>query len=458
MGSRLVDARSRETVWGLRRILGTTRPWRGHSDLRSLHVDENERAGVARRLKPEGIIALPFYVPVLGGLEPYGRLIGRLREVNVYPGAVQPFAYDWRLSVRYNANLLAEAMYRHLAAWREHPEHAAARRAHPEQRDAQLVLVAHSMGGLLVRALSLIPGAMEEVRAVVTLGTPFHGSVKAVELLATGEGGPFTLSRKALREAAATMPGVHDLLPSYRCMLTPDGLVAPTSADLAQVGADIELTAAAQADRDAVAGTMLPRHRLVAGIAQPTQQSFEIEAGSVRTSFTYYRRHPDGELVRDCIGRPLLVDHSGDGTVYRYAASLEGVQSIDLAQQHAALARMGAAADIAAGVSNRIEDLGAVLGPHDLGMAFPNEALIGMPVELTVHGAADPAALDIAIDDALTDEAAWETEVGQARPAGEQALTYEVKFTRPGIFRVGVSGGGEPVTKLVEVSGLDDDG
>ena len=458
MGSRLVDAQTRETVWGLRRILGISRPWRRYSDLRVLHVDETERAGVARRLEPDGIIEFPFSVPVLGGLEPYGRLIGRLREVNVHPGAVRPFAYDWRLSVRYNAGLLAEAMHRHLAAWRAHPEHAAARRAHPEQRDAQLVLVAHSMGGLLARALALIPGALEEVRAVVTLGTPFHGSVKAVELLATGEGGPFTLSRKALREAAATMPGVHDLLPSYRCLLRQDDLVVPTPADLARAGADAELAAAAEADRHAVAGAVLPQHRLVAGIAQPTLQSFEIEAGSVRTSLAYYRRHPDGELVRDCIGLPLPVDHGGDGTVYRYAAALDVVRSVDLAQQHAALARTGAAADIAVGVSNGVEDLGAVLGPRDLGLAVPDEAQTGMPVELSVHSAADPAALDIVIEDALADEADWETEVGPGRPAGERTLAYQVTFARPGIFRVGVTGGGEPVTKLVEVSGLDDDG
>ncbi len=457
MGSRLVDAQTRETVWGLQRILGLTRPWRRHSDLRALHVDERERAGVARRLEPDGIIELPFSVPVLGGLEPYGRLIGRLREVNVHPGAVRTFAYDWRLSVRHNAGLLAEAMHRHLAAWRAHPEHAVARRAHPEQRDAQLVLVAHSMGGLLVRALALIPGALDEIRAVVTLGAPFHGSVKAVELLATGEGGPFTLPRRALREAARTMPGVYDLLPSYRCLLTEDDLIVPSPTDLARAGANAELAAASQADRVGLEQAVLPAHRLVTGIAQPTLQSFEIDAGLVRTSLATYR-HPDGELTRDVIGRPLPVDHGGDGTVYRYAAALDGVRSADLAQQHAALARMPAAADIAAGVSNGIDDLGAVLGPRDLGVAVPDEAGIGTPVELSVHGADDPARLDIMIEDALADEADWESQVGPGRLAGDRTLTYQVTFARPGIFRMGVTGGGEPVTRLVQVSGPDDDG
>jgi hypothetical protein len=400
---------------------------------------------------PDGLIEFPFSVPVLGGLEPYGRLIDKLREVNVHPDAVRPFAYDWRLSVRHNAALLAEEMARHLMAWRARPEHADARRSHPEQRDAQLVLVAHSMGGLLVRALGLIPGALDEVRAVVTLGTPFHGSVKAVEMLAIGAGGPRGLSTQALRDAARTMPGVYDLLPGYRCMLADGDLVAPVPADFTRIGADEELAAAAQKDRDARAEVVLPAHRLVAGFAQPTPQSFEIAPnGLLRTRLVTYQRDGDEKLVP--------VDHGGDGTVYRYAASLAGVQSTELAQQHLALARMSAAAEITAGVATGVDDLGAVLGPGDLGLALPEEARTGESVALSVHGEVDPGEVDIVVEDALDGERDWETRVGTGLAAGDRELAYEVTFARPGLFRVGVTSGGEPVTKLVRVDGPADGG
>ena len=58
----------------------------------------------------------------------------------------------------FNARLLASAIREHLDTWRAHPAHEMARHAGPVRRPAQLVIVAHSMGGLLAQALTVIDG------------------------------------------------------------------------------------------------------------------------------------------------------------------------------------------------------------------------------------------------------------------------------------------------------------
>jgi hypothetical protein len=41
---------------------------------------------------------------------------------------------------------------------------------------------------------------------------------QAALMLGSGRGAPIPLPRRRLRRVAATMPGVHDLLPTYRCV------------------------------------------------------------------------------------------------------------------------------------------------------------------------------------------------------------------------------------------------
>src|SRR5262249_57276154 len=108
-----------------------------------------------------------------------------------------------------------------------------ARAVRPDGRPGRLVLVAHSMGGLVVRAMAAIPGAMDRVRAVVTLGTPFEGAAKAAVILNSGRGGPVPLPRRRMRRLAATMPGVHELLPTYRSVDDGDDVRRLTPADVA---------------------------------------------------------------------------------------------------------------------------------------------------------------------------------------------------------------------------------
>ena len=240
MGSRLETADG--TIWGLRRAVRAGLPWRRGQSLAPLAVAEDERDGRSTRVKPHGLLGFAFWVPVFGGFEPYGDLFRRLRRHSVSDAAVVAFGYDWRLPVEVNAARLATTMDQELTKWRADPDQQAAALLNPDDRPAQIVLVAHSMGGLLAYGLRRIPGALDEVRAVVTLGTPFHGSVRALELISHGAGGPPPLSHRALRTVGRTMPGLYDLLPKLPCRFTDDRLESVDPSTIAQIGGQEDLT------------------------------------------------------------------------------------------------------------------------------------------------------------------------------------------------------------------------
>ena len=114
------------------------------------------------------------------------------------------FPYDWRLSNRHSARRLADFIAPRLAAWRR--THGA---------DARVVLVAHSMGGLVSRYyLEVLDGGhWRDCRALLTFGTPYRGSLNAVNFIANGY--------KKLVDMSAVLrscPSVYELLPTYRAI------------------------------------------------------------------------------------------------------------------------------------------------------------------------------------------------------------------------------------------------
>jgi CHAT domain-containing protein/pimeloyl-ACP methyl ester carboxylesterase len=126
---------------------------------------------------------------------------------------VEPFHYDWRLSVQDSAERLAERLLTHL------PDCEAKRQP--------LRFIAHSMGGLVVRAMfSLYPDIWRRFQALpgsrfVMLGTPNAGSYEAVRWL-TGWNPTLgklswldvTHDTAGLVNIVNRFPGLLELLPS----------------------------------------------------------------------------------------------------------------------------------------------------------------------------------------------------------------------------------------------------
>jgi hypothetical protein len=119
---------------------------------------------------------------------------------NVRPSAtLVEFPYDYRLGVRDAAERLKADIDARLA-----PLGRAERRR-------RVIVVAHSMGGLVARYWLGPLGGAPVCKALVTLGTPHRGAPKALGWLVNGAWFPLQTMSRTLRG----WPAMYDLLPRY---------------------------------------------------------------------------------------------------------------------------------------------------------------------------------------------------------------------------------------------------
>ena len=420
MGSELVDVETGDMLWGLspRNYL---RFWMSDDGSARLRVNDQERAGKTGRIRATGLLRFPVASPIFGGFEPYTRLVAAVRHSLIHPDALCEFPYDWRLPVAFNAARLGDAVEAHLRLWRTH---------RMGSKDSNIVLVAHSMGGLVARCFTGTMGGNEAVRLTVTLGTPFFGAVKAAYLLNAGRGAPVPLPRARLRELALTFPGIHDLLPSYRCV-DDDGGRPLTPGDVADLGGDGELAEASFAMQHTLAKLSADGLRTVVGVEQPTMQSMRLVHGVVVPQ-------------RHIVEAETRTDHRGDGTVYVEAA-LGGVEPVSyLPQSHAGLARSPEAIAAVTSVLTR-QRLGPPMGAAGVGVDTPDLAIVGERCEVRIT-APDDAVPSCRVLDADTGE-----QVAAPVPVRRDGqLLAVLRMPAAGVYRVEVkSGGYSAVTALI---------
>ena len=431
LGSELVD-RHGTVVWGMNPRLVLRQAALGDVLARLALSPDGSDDGI----RASRVLQLPMRLPLLCGVEPYARLLARLRATALRPEAVCVFPYDWRRSIVDAARGLATVAERHLAAWRARWETLPLeeRRHLPEP---SLTLVCHSMGGLVGRWFAEVEGGRGVVRRVVTLGTPFAGSLNALRVLANGHYLPFGLLARSLRDSGRSFPGLYELVARYPCVTEPDEGAGEVlrdlrPADVAAVGGDREMAEDAfdvhrrlQEAVAAAGGSACSIHALV-GVRQPTAQSVRLEAGTASFAEQY-----DG------------IDHRGDGTVYRYAAAPRGVRPMPLPQSHASLARSDEAlAFVEAALTER--DLAAVQAPEGGGVRIEPEVV-------TAGGKVRVIGLDGQVGAVATVVEVYE-DVGASRErAVASAILYpsdggtaaaELALPRPGLYRVSVALGG----------------
>jgi hypothetical protein len=269
-------------------------------------------------------------------------------------------------------------------------------------------------------------GVSELLRQVITLGTPFYGAVKAVKILSIGKGVPL-LPRAAARDLAATCPGVHDLLPRYRCVSRSDRLDHLGITDVAGLGGDKDLAEAAAAqwtllrlvDEPRIADTV--QHHAVVGTEQPTAQSLSIEAD-----------------VPGFLESLNGVDYGGDSTVYRAAAGPPGISAVPLPQKHGTLAR---SPEAVAFVADKLvgADAGPPLGTRKLRADIPDIVAAGEPVTVLVR-VADRNPIGVSVSSTSLDSGV-PTQWGLGVPAAD-ALRFARAGLPPGLHRVQVKAGG----------------
>lgn len=226
--------------------------------------------------------------------EPLRRTYGRLIEFLDQTHEVVPFAYDWRISLQQEAQRLAERLIVELER--------------VERNNQPVRILAHSMGGLLTRALiAFRPEVWRRICAhpdarVLMLGTPTRGSHSITCVLAGQESMinvlaavDFANSKSDILETIAHFPGVLELLPDARSLDGKAGDASLLDADVwrelsarARGGItlpDLPTLASAASVRQTIAQTHFEPGRLlyVAGKSDETPVDFRID--SDRLSF-----------------------------------------------------------------------------------------------------------------------------------------------------------------------------
>ena len=118
------------------------------------------------------------------------------------------FPYDWRRDNRVSARRLAEKAQRWLQAWRTSSGNG----------EAKLILIGHSMGGIVARYFLEVLGGWRDTRSLITFGTPYRGSLNAVGYLANGYAKGIGPLKVDLSETVRSFTSIYQLLPTFECI------------------------------------------------------------------------------------------------------------------------------------------------------------------------------------------------------------------------------------------------
>jgi pimeloyl-ACP methyl ester carboxylesterase len=411
-----------------------------------LELDSSGAPGdvTAPRLIPDATI-VPGFIKIDGYTRIEEYLIARLeleKGRNYFP-----FPYDWRLDNRVNAERLQTAALGWLTKWKQSSGAS----------DARLVLIGHSMGGLVSRYFLECLEGWKHTRTLITLGTPHQGALNAVDFLVHGmkKGiGPFGLDMSPLLRS---YPSVYQLLPIYRCIDTGSGKPsfvadAADSGVLAGVKIDRARDARAfhQQIQDAQAANAKQSEYVdkgyrcipLVGIEQPTFQSARAIGGRV-------------EMLRSFNGN----DDGGDGTVPRVSATPIELEKQDrevfAAEMHGSLQNADGALANLRGLLHKPEtDLSRLRAEVPAPLTLDVDDVVIPPEPLRVRARAGEGNPQIRVmltplHSGTPGVSSVET-LGKSRDGDWRESEFDVS---PGTWRVTIeAAGAAPVTDLVAVA------
>ncbi len=297
----------------------------GHSITDLELTGDNDEDGVrATRLVPDVTI-----VPGLIKIDGYSRISGYLiKQLGLVEGQnFRTFPYDWRRDNRVTAKRLEQQAMDWLKQWRQQSGNA----------NAKLVLIGHSMGGLVSRYFVECLGGWQATRTLLTLGTPHRGSLNAVGFLENGmkKGvGPLGLDLSPLLRS---LTSVYQLLPIYPCVAKGSGSLQRV-ADAARAGilthVDVARATAARSFHQEIQDAQAANAQQAAyidngpivvpfvGIEQPTAQSALVSDGKLTLVNAYEGQDLGGDgTVPRASGTPIEL---GDAKREIYAAEMHG--------------------------------------------------------------------------------------------------------------------------------------
>jgi hypothetical protein len=335
------------------------------------------------------------------------------------------FPYDWRRDNRVSARRLAQAAYGWLTAWRQSSGNA----------DAKLILVGHSMGGLVSRYFLECLEGWKVTKALVTFGTPYRGSLNALDGLSNGvKKGPLDLS-KLLRQFTA----LYQLLPVYECYDAGGGKLIRVGETVGIPNLDAANAAKALKFHREIEAAVVSNQQLeqyhaagyriypVVGVAQQTNLSARLMGGRIEMLQTY-----KGEAL------------GGDGTVPRVSAipielSSNPSSAMYVGTQHGSLQNADAVITNLTGLlSGFTVDLGAFKKPKtQVALGVEDVFFAGEPIAMRAR----PSKGDVTLNATL-----WRT--GERQPVAAAPMQpvggdwHGAEFSSPGAgaYRVTVTG------------------
>ena len=318
-----------------------------------LEGDDPNGGDIGDGIKPTRLITDTYLIPGFGG---FGKIVDGYNktselitknfdviEGNIYDDPEDKvanfyhFPYDWRRDNRANANILKNLLDKRLHQWRKSPQGA---------EDAKVILLAHSMGGLISRYYLEVLGGWQDCKALFTFGTPYRGSVNAVNILANGfkKGGIDLIEVMKLKEVIPSLTSIYQLLPRYKALKIGNDFyrIAESPVELPKIDrakATDALKFHDEIDDAADANKNNPTYRNtfvtcpIVGVQQPTKQSAELVNGVISVSEVLPTFLQDRSHLGD-----------GDGTVPQVSATpvqmndLEMLSIVDyIAESHGAL-------------------------------------------------------------------------------------------------------------------------
>lgn len=413
--------------------------------------------GVASKLKlmgnakddgitPLGLVPDITIIPGLVKIDGYARIAQFLvDELDLERDAnFREFPYDWRRDNRESALRLKELTTTWLQVWRKKSGNDS----------AKLVLIGHSMGGLVARYFFECLEGWRDTRMIMTLGTPHSGSLNALNFLEHGlkkSIGPWGID---LSPALRSMPSVYQLLPTYRCIAVDNGPLRNVH-EVAQIGllsnvdenqvwqASLfheEIRKAAEANKQ-LSGYPSPASALVpfVGIQQPTTQS-AIFAGNLL------------KMVNALAGQ----DDGGDGTVPRLSAAPPGWDArlnVYAGESHGSLQNASCTlVNIKGFLTKPVLDMRQFLSaatPSFLSLELDDVVSAGNTLTLRARRSSGNAPVFVV----LTSAGSSKKVEAKLERDGETGWQLGVFTLEPGIWRVTASSANaEPVHELVVVA------
>jgi pimeloyl-ACP methyl ester carboxylesterase len=332
LGSVLVDKDGRE-VWGASgKSIAHNLITFGKS-LNSLELP----SGVGHDDPKDGIVA-PRTLPNLGMIprlmkvDGYGILSDYLKKrfavtpsTDDQAGNLVEFSYDWRLSNRVNAERFRDRIIPALDRWRKLSNNS----------EAKLILICHSMGGLVARYFLEVLNGSELTRKLITIGTPYCGSVDALDALANGLFLGLGSIGVSVDKLVRSFPSVYQLLPTYKCLDVGDGKLRELiGGDLEHLGDRKSEVVRALEFHSKIDAAIDPSPKydtyVLKGVDQPTSQSALLQKGRIKPLKSYGGKNTlgDGTVPRPSSHPPEWKDEGSSIFVSQSHAVLQSTQSI----------------------------------------------------------------------------------------------------------------------------------